>query len=80
MNENIQALTRAFERAFAHTATRKTMPELLLCLGSELKCDRISIFETNSAGTCDNTYEWCRDVTMSERDIMQNISMTWFGS
>lgn len=80
MNDNIKALNRAFERAFAHTATRKTLSDLLDCLGKELSCDRISIFETNAAGTCDNTYEWCRDALLSERDVMQNLSMNWFGS
>ncbi len=80
MNENIKALNRAFERAFAHTTTRKSLADLLDCLGRELTCDRISIFEANASGTCDNTYEWCRESTFAERDIMQNISLAQFGS
>ena len=78
LNENIKALNRAFERAFAHTATRKTLPDLLDCLGTELSCDRISIFEINAAGSCDNTYEWCREASMSDRDVLQNLPGNMF--
>ena len=43
----LDALNRAFEKAFSHTASRETLLDLLGCMGEELGCDRISIFELN---------------------------------
>ena len=69
----MSALNRAFEKAFAHTATKETLMDLLACLGEELSCDRISIFECNIDNTWDNTYEWCRDTVVREREMLQGI-------
>ena len=69
----MDALNRAFEKAFAHTATKETLMDLLSCLGEELSCDRISIFEFNADNTCDNTYEWCSRGTPEERKLLQRI-------
>ncbi|MBQ9168200.1 MAG: EAL domain-containing protein [Oscillospiraceae bacterium] len=79
MSRHLNALNRAFEKAFAHTASRETLSDLLSCLGEELLCDRISIFEINADGTCDNTYEWCHQGTISEKDLLQNLPVTWLG-
>ena len=65
----MDALNRAFEKAFAHTATKETLMDLLSCLGEELSCDRISIFEFNADNTCDNTYEWCSRGTPEEGEL-----------
>ncbi len=80
MNENLSVLNRAFEKALAHTASRETLIDLLSCLGEELRCDRISIFEINPDGTCDNTYEWCGKGTLSEKDLLQHLPVTWLGT
>ena len=79
VSDNLSALNRAFEKAFAHTATRETLKDLLACLGEEFSCDRISIFEINPDGTCDNTYEWCCSGVLSEKDLLQHLPVTWLG-
>ncbi len=77
MSGNISVLNRAFDKALAHTVSRESLSELLSCLGEELACDRISIFEINPDGTCDNTYEWCGAGTLSEKDLLQHLPVTW---
>ena len=42
---DMQALNRAIERAFAQTEGDSGIAELLACMGEELGCKRISIFE-----------------------------------
>ena len=76
----INALNRAFEKAFVHTATEKTLMDLLTCIGEELECDRISIFEMNVDNTCDNTLEWCRHGAIREQELLQNIPIEKFDS
>ena len=74
----LDALNRAFEKAFSHTASRETLLDLLGCMGEELGCDRISIFELNMDNTCDNTYEWCSPGKTHVRELMQSIPLTLF--
>ncbi len=69
----MQALNRAIEKAFSHSENDNNIDELLLCLGEELGCRRISIFEENDKGTCDNTYEWCQAGVVHERVLLQHI-------
>ena len=70
---NLNALNRAFEKAFAHTATKETLMDLLSCLGEELCCDRIAVFEVNNDNTFDNTHEWCCEGTVREREFLQGV-------
>ena len=80
MNRNLQALNRAFERAFSHTTTTETLTDLLVCLGEELDCDRISIFEVHEKGYYSNTYQWCREGVQSEKDYLQHLPLSGLGS
>ena len=74
----MNALNRAFEKAFAHTATKETLMDLLSCLGDELSCDRIAIFEAAEENTFDNTYEWCREGALKEKTLLQGIPRSRF--
>lgn len=78
MTDHMKALNRAFEKAFAHRSENDTIEELLSCMGEELGCDRISIFEENKAGFCDNTYEWCRSGVVHEQILLQHIAISRF--
>ena len=77
----LQALSRAFEKAFAHTAQKETMDDLLSCLGSELSLDRIAVFEIISDGTFSNTHEWCKSGVRREKEFLQKLPVdsldTW---
>ena len=78
----MEALNRAFKKAFDHSDEEDNIEELLACLGQELGCDRISIFEENDEGSCDNTYEWCRPGVVHEQLMLQHIAIekfdTWY--
>lgn len=74
------ALNRAFEKAFAYTASRDTLLDLLRCLGEELGCGRISVFELNHNETCDNTHEWCAENVLPEQEMLQSVPLSSFGS
>lgn len=78
MLQYMQALNRALEKAFAHTEDNNNIDELLACMGEELGCKRISIFEENEEGTCDNTYEWCRPGVVHERILLQHVDNARF--
>ncbi len=76
----MRALNRAFDKAFAHSGEEDNIEELLTCMGEEMGCDRISIFEENEEGTCDNTYEWCRKGVVHEQLLLQHIAISEFDS
>ena len=78
MLQYMQALNRALEKAFAHTENSDNIDELLACMGEELGCKRISIFEENEKGFCDNTYEWCRAGVVHERILLQHMDNARF--
>ena len=77
---HMKALNRAFEKAFLHSEGDDNISELLACMGEELGCIRISIFEENEGGTCDNTYEWCREGIVREQIMLQHVSIAKFDS
>ena len=78
MLEYMQAMNRAIEKAFAHSENDSGIDELLTCMGEELGCRRISIFEENEEGSCDNTYEWCRPGVVHERILLQHVAIAQF--
>lgn len=78
LSDYMQALNKAIEKAFAHSENDNNIDELLTCMGEELGCKRISIFEENIEGFCDNTYEWCRPDAVRERILLQHIAVAQF--
>lgn len=80
MSDYMQALNRAIERAFAQSEGENNIADLLSCMGEELGCKRISIFEENDEGTCDNTYEWCAPGVVRERILLQHVAIARFDS
>ncbi len=76
--QELESLNRAFQKAFSHTASHEAMEDLLACIGEELDCQRISIFETRVDGTCDNTYEWCRVESDHVRELMRSLPQALF--
>lgn len=74
----MRALNRAIERAFAQSEGDNNITDLLACMGEELGCKRISIFEENDEGTCDNTYEWVAPGVVRERILLQHIAIARF--
>ncbi len=80
MSGHMQALNKAIEKAFAHSQNDDNIDELLSCMGEALGCSRISVFEENDEGSCDNTYEWCRPGVVHERIMLQHVAIARFDS
>ena len=76
----MKALNRAFERALDHSEKKDNIAELLSCIGEELSCDRICVFEVNDDRECAKTYEWIHRRMASERIFWQNLSTTVFNA
>ena len=74
----MKALNRAFEKAFLHSEVNDNIFELIACMGEEMGCVRVSIFEENDEGTCDNTYEWCHPGVIREQILLQHIDIARF--
>ena len=51
----------------------KVLTQLVQYIGEKLHSDRAYIFEENSHGTFDNTYEWCKEGVSKEIDNLQNV-------
>lgn len=52
-----------------------TIGELLALVGSHFNVSRVYIFENNDENTtCSNTYEWCNEGVVPEKENLQNIS------
>lgn len=51
-----------------------TVIEVLLeYLGTHLQSERVYIFEKNLERTLDNTFEWCGDGIVPQKDILQKV-------
>lgn len=76
LNEIIDTETvidTAFELAMNEEEPDQAINLLLTYIGKHLKCDRVYIFEDNEDGTFNNTYEWCREGVIPEKDELQNM-------
>lgn len=76
----MRALNRAFERALDHSDKRDNIAELLSCIGDELRCDRICVFEVNDENKCAKTYEWTHRSLEGDRIFWQNLSEAVFNA
>lgn len=51
----------------------KVLEQLVQYVGEKLNSERAYIFEKNSCGTFDNTYEWCKEGVSREKNNLQNV-------
>lgn len=56
----------------AHTS-EEGISVLLEYLGQALKSERVYIFEESDKGTFDNTYEWCADNVVPQKENLQDV-------
>lgn len=56
----------------------QTLDSLLESIGKILKSDRVYIFEKNTAGNMDNTYEWVTPGVSHEKEHLQNVPAETF--
>lgn len=56
------------------------LKNLLQFIGENSKSDRAYIFEQNSDGNFDNTYEWCSPGILAQKNSLQNLSADYVDS
>lgn len=66
-------LTNLLRYASSDSDPDEIINKMLFYLGKELNSDRAYIFEENSGGTFDNTYEWCNEGVNAEIQNLQNL-------
>lgn len=64
-----------FQQLFASRDMDTAIGDLLKLLGTQTNVSRVYIFENSRDNrTCSNTYEWCNQGIISERQNLQNVS------
>jgi len=66
-------LTDMLRFASSESDPDKILNQLLKYIGTNIISDRVYIFERNSSGGFDNTYEWCKDGIEPQIDMLQDI-------
>jgi len=51
----------------------KILNQIIEYIGTNVKCDRVYVFEENKNHCYDNTYEWCKSGITKEIDNLQNV-------
>jgi len=59
--------------ASTETNADEVLNKLITFIGNKIKSDRVYIFERNSKGSYDNTYEWCKEGVTAEKDNLQDV-------
>lgn len=71
----VEILNGCLQRVFATTNPDVAIHNILAYMGENLLCDRVYIFELNHSDRMDNTYEWCADGVVSQKQILQDESL-----
>lgn len=82
MTANERIINEALDIALNEIDPERSINAMLAYLGQQLHGDRVYIFEENSRGNFDNTYEWCRDGVTPEKDNLQDgpreVIQVWY--
>jgi len=64
-----------FRRLYESRNMEETIIELLAFIGAQFNISRVYIFENNDDNTaCSNTFEWCNEGILPEKDNLQDLS------
>jgi diguanylate cyclase (GGDEF)-like protein len=67
-------INEGLRQALAVSSPSKSLDILLGYLGRELRGDRVYIFEEDQGKGYSNTYEWCADGVVPQKDNLQQVS------
>lgn len=70
-----EILNGCLQRVFATTSPDVALNNILAYMGENLLCDRVYIFEWNHSDRMRNTYEWCAEGVVPQKQILQNESV-----
>lgn len=60
--------------SLAAPTPEESLVALMEYLGQSLNSERVYIFEENEKGTLDNTYEWCANGVVPQKENLQDVS------
>ncbi len=74
-------LNECLHQVFSTNNPTEATEKLLEYIGKTFLCDRAYIFEIHDGDRMSNTYEWCAEGVVPQKDILQNeplISVDWW--
>lgn len=75
-----KTITDMIRQSAAEDDAGEILKNLLQFIGENSKSDRAYIFEQNSDGDFDNTYEWCSPGILAQISTLQNLSSDYINS
>ena len=69
---NEMIIGECLKHVFSSTNAEDAISRLLAYIGEKFLCERVYIFEVNDRDNVDNTYEWCSEGVIPQKDILQN--------
>ena len=73
-NETI--LTECLQRSIAQEDPEEGIQNMLDYLGNTFGCSRVCVFELTSGQVAANTYEWCRQPTLAQKELLQQFPLS----
>lgn len=70
---NVQMVNEGLKQALAEVNPERSIEVLLAYLGRTLQSERVYIFEKHAGDLHDNTYEWCADGVVPQKEILQKV-------
>lgn len=78
--EQTRMLEKAMAEAVKEPALEQSVQKLIAYFGTNMACDRISVFEIKDENSVSNTYEWCDLSAEPQITLMQNLALSYFPS
>lgn len=68
-------LNECLQQVFSTMDPEESIDKILAYIGKTFLCDRAYIFEIEDADMMSNTYEWCKQGIVAQKDILQQESI-----
>lgn len=69
-------LNECMQQMFSNANPEETIQNMLSYIGNTFSCDRAYIFELYDNQTTSNTYEWCSENAVPQKEFLQNVSVS----
>lgn len=69
-------LNQCLRRSISRANPEEGIQEILEYLGTTFSCDRAYVFEISDMQTSANTYEWCAQTVVPQKDILQQVPLS----
>lgn len=66
-------LNECMQRMFTNADPEQSIEDMLAYIGTTFQCDRAYIFEIYDNATTSNTYEWCAEGVLPQKELLQNL-------